>query len=212
MRYCERCVAEEQCRKLTEIIVSRIVRPQMMNHDCKRYVEEYLIESGLNYTILQPTHFLDLFPVAMLLEDPKPVFSIHWDPSVPFSFIALKDLSEAAAKVLTEREAHYRAQYPLCSDGPLSYNEVCAIVGKEIGKDIRVERKSYEEGVAGLFMRLFGEVEVHPAQRDAAQRMILYYNYRGLTGNTNVLGWLLGRKPTTVRDWAKAKIAEANKN
>jgi uncharacterized protein YbjT (DUF2867 family) len=30
---------------------------KLINHGCKRYLEEYLIESGLAYTILQPMHF-----------------------------------------------------------------------------------------------------------------------------------------------------------
>lgn len=47
-------------------VYSSVLHPQLrklMNHDCKRYVEEYLIESGLEYTIVQPSHILDMFPV-----------------------------------------------------------------------------------------------------------------------------------------------------
>lgn len=40
-----------------------LVSRKLMNRDCKRYVEEYLIESGLQYTILQPSHFMDMFPI-----------------------------------------------------------------------------------------------------------------------------------------------------
>lgn len=41
---------------------SSVLNPQLrklMNHDCKRHVEEYLIESGLNFTVLQPSHFMN---------------------------------------------------------------------------------------------------------------------------------------------------------
>lgn len=39
---------------------------KMMNHNCKRYVEEYVMESGLPYTILQPTTFMDNLPLPLL--------------------------------------------------------------------------------------------------------------------------------------------------
>ena len=46
---------------VSHFIYASVLHPclrKLMNHDCKRYVEEYLIESGLPYTILQPSHFI----------------------------------------------------------------------------------------------------------------------------------------------------------
>ncbi|OCL10290.1 hypothetical protein AOQ84DRAFT_362532 [Glonium stellatum] len=37
----------------------------MPHRDCKRGVEECLMEAGLLYTILQPTSFMDNFPLAL---------------------------------------------------------------------------------------------------------------------------------------------------
>lgn len=182
----------------------------MMNHDCKRYVEEYLIESGLNYTILSPAHFMDMFPLNSLFSQTitKPVLFASWNPDIPFSFLALRDLGECSAKVITEREKHFLAQYPLCSDGPYTYREACAIVGKEIGRDIEISPKEYTESVNGLLKMLTGRGpdQVHPYTRDAAQRMLLYYNHHGLVGTRNVLEWLLERKPTNFQQWTRLGI------
>ena len=35
----------------------------------------------------------------------------------------------------------------------------------------------------------------NPHTRDVAQRRLLYYNYRGWVGSTNVMRWVLGREP-----------------
>lgn len=188
---------------------------KLMNHDCKRYVEEYLIESGLDYTVLQPTHFMDLFPVAALMAQAEPVYTANWNPEVPFSFVALQDLADAAARVIEERERHFLAQYPLSSTRAYPYAEVVRIVGEVIGKQIRIETRGIEEATQVLTAMLFGSAgraSMHPRTKDAAQRLILYYNNHGLAGNPNVLEWLIERKPTTHQQWAKVQVQNASES
>lgn len=184
---------------------------KLMNHDCKRYVEEYLFESGLNYTVLQPTHFMDMFPLAQLLEQEQPVYTANWNPDVTFSFLALRDLGEAAAKVIEEREKHYLAQYPLCSTGAYSYKDVIQIASEVIGKKITIKTLGIEEGSKALMAMLYGDAENIPVQtRDAADRLLLYYNHHGLKGNPNILEWLIARKPTTHQEWVRAQVQKAS--
>jgi len=180
---------------------------KLLNHDVKRGVEEYLVESGLPYTILQPTHFLDLFPIKKLSTEDKPIFPAHWNPRVPFSFIALKDLAAAAATVLNEREAHYSASYPLCSTGPVPYAELCGIAGKVLGKDVEISEASFDETVNGRLAMIMGENPL-PHTRDSVERLVLYYNRYGLVGNPNVLRWLIGRQPTDPETWMRDQLAE----
>ncbi|KAF2239831.1 NAD(P)-binding protein [Viridothelium virens] len=179
---------------------------KLLNHDCKRYVEEYLMESGLPYTIMQPTHFMDTFPVASLAQQESPVWPAPWDPKVQFCFIALKDLAAASAIVLEQREKHMYAQYPLVSAGPHSYEDVIAITGKEMGKAIRIEKTSYEGAIASRVKMLFGTEDCDPGMKDIMERLILYYERRGLLGNSNQLEWLLGRKPTSYAEWVRGNL------
>ncbi|KAI9695702.1 MAG: hypothetical protein M1820_008465 [Bogoriella megaspora] len=193
------------------IVYSSVLNSQlskMLNHDCKRYVEEYLMESGIPYTIMQPTHFMDTFPVAMLAKQEHPVFPAAWDPKIEFSFIALRDLGEASAKVFVERERHFYAQYPLVSAGLHSYEEVVSIAGKEIGKKIAIEKLPYEEAVGSRLKMLTGTNHPNPRTKDTAERMLLFYNRRGLVGNSNQLEWLLERKPTSYAEWVRGKLQE----
>lgn len=46
-----------------------------------------------------------------------------------------------------------------------------------------------------------GEVAFNSSQGPA--RMFMYYNEKGLVGSSNVLGWLLGRKPLEYEDWVR---------
>ncbi|KAI1503110.1 putative nucleoside-diphosphate-sugar epimerase [Biscogniauxia marginata] len=194
----------------------------LMQHDLKSRIEERLFLSPLDYTILQPTNFMAAYPIAMLAQQEKPVIERLWNPFIPNSVIALRDLAEAAAKVLNEREKHFYAQYPLCSTLPVSDAEIAAKIGEYISKEIEVKTPSFETGLKNTLKVLYGGKHVpedfrHAAEgdsrpdlcRDGAERLVLYYNRRGLRGNPSVLRWLLGREPTTVEEYLKLELQEA---
>ncbi|KAF2122352.1 hypothetical protein BDV96DRAFT_142848 [Lophiotrema nucula] len=198
---------------LKHFILSSVLNSQlrkMMNHDCKRVVEEYIMESGLPYTILQPTTFMDNIPVQVFMQQEQPKFVSAWSTENKFSMIALRDLSEVFRKVLIEREKHFYAQYPLVSTHTtLSFGEAMSIISSKIGKEIQVSVAPYREAVDSVLVRLFGEaVGVDQRSKDVAQRMILFYDNRGLVGNANVLEWLLGRSATQFGDWVDSRVGE----
>ena len=158
-----------------------------------------------------------------------------WDPYIPNSLVALQDIADAAAKVLNEREDHYLAEYPLCSTMPISDADVAKAISKRIGKTIEARSPTFEAGVERAmvyvgctYRKVTGDVakvlneqstkgpEVMNAgdmrgdiTLDEAERLILFYNRRGLKGSPNVLKWLLGRPPTTVEQWIEIQLKEA---
>lgn len=128
---------------------------QLMQHDLKSYIEERLMISPLNWTILKPTNFMDAYPVQMLAQSDNPTFEKLWDPEIPNSVIALRDLAEASAKVIHDREKHYLAEYPLCSTMPVSDADIVRAIGKAIGKEIEIKTPPFEVGVNKILTYLF---------------------------------------------------------
>lgn len=195
--------------KIQHFVFSSVIHTQLrklLQHDCKRYIEEALIESGVPYTILQLSHFMDMFPLQQLLSSESPTYTARFDPTVPFSYTSLVDLGEAAAKILEEREKHFFATYQLTSTTPpMGYSQVCEIASKMIGKDIKVEQMPFEKTMGGNVDALMG-LKPHPSTRDGMQRMLLYYNYRGLVGNNNLMRWILGREPMSWEKWIEGKM------
>jgi uncharacterized protein YbjT (DUF2867 family) len=193
-------------------ILSSVLNSQfskMLNHDCKKEVEEWIMESGLPYTILQPSTFMDNIPVGMLAGQETPVFPAMWNTENKFSMIALKDLADVFQTVLGEREKHFYAQYPLTSTHePLTFSQATRIISNKIGKKVTIEQMPYKDAVEALLKRLYGTNEnVDQRSRDAAQRMIIFYDNRGLVGNSNVLEWVLGRQATQFDEWVDSKLA-----
>ena len=222
--------------KFEHFVFSSVLSTQhrsLIQHDLKSYVEERLFLSDLKWTIIKPTNFMDAYPVAMLAAQEEPVLERFWSVNNPNSLIALRDLAEAAAEVLNAREKHYFAEYPLCSTMPTSDVEVANLVGKRIGKDVvttvapngvevilqwlfgaegGVENTNYgdigKNGASQALLAAEGDVRDDLA-RDMAERIVLYYNRRGLVGSPNVLKWLLGREPTSVEEWIEIQMKEA---
>ena len=183
---------------------------KLLNHDAKRLVEEFLVESGLPYTIVKPTHFMDMFPVAELMRSAEQdiMWPAWWDPDTKFAFIALRDLGFAASKFLIEREPHFFAAYDLCGTGLMSHTEQCEIAGKVIGKTITPVLTDFRKAVDDFVARKYGK-DVPSYSRDAAERLFLYYNRHGLPGNPSLLRWILGREPTSFRTWADDQVKGA---
>ncbi|KAH0153008.1 NAD(P)-binding protein, partial [Aureobasidium melanogenum] len=211
--FIDACLAQQASNgPFTHLVYSSVIYPilrKLLNHDCKRYVEEYLIESSLNYTILQPTHMMEMLPLAKLIQDENPIYPCNWDPATKFSFVTTRDIGEAAAKVLEQREKHTAATYQLVSTAsPLSYVQVCDIVSKVLGKEVKAEQKGFEDAVNTSIKMINGGKEPPKAMKEIGSRMFLYYNERGLIGNNNVLGWLLGREPTGYEEWVKMRAEE----
>ncbi|OAA43659.1 NAD(P)-binding domain protein [Metarhizium rileyi] len=183
----------------------------LLHHELKSYVEEHLFLSPITcWTILKPVNFMDTFPLARLVAQEKPVLDKWWSPNYASSLVSLKDLAEVSAKVLNEREPHYLAEYPLCSTAPIAETEVVKLVERRIGRHIEVRVPSLEAGSDNLMEFLYGDKTGKTGNhgdprgdlvRDTVERLILYYNRRGLQGSPNVMRWLLEREPTSVEQW-----------
>ncbi|KAK2592580.1 hypothetical protein QQS21_009725 [Conoideocrella luteorostrata] len=198
----------------------------LLHHDLKSYVEEHLFLSPITcWTILKPVNFMDTFPLAKLVAQEKPVLDKWWSPNFASSLVSLQDLAEVSAKILTERERHYLAEYPLCSTTPIAETDVVKIVEKRIGRKIEVRVPSLEAGSDKLMEFLYGTGTPGKAGqgqpgsqgdprgdlvRDTVERLILYYNRRGLQGSPNVMRWLLEREPTSVEQWIENVLGESS--
>lgn len=199
-------------------ILSSVLHPEvskLLNHDRKRIIEEYLLESTLPFTILQPSHFVDntLGRLLDLKDSPNPKFKASHDPNVAFSFSCLKDHAEVSMKILQERSKHYYATYQLVSTLPIKYTDYIRSVGDEMGKSIQIETMPFEQVVQLYCNMLFGPDGAKDQNfRDGPERLLLYYNVRGLSGNPAVLEWLLGRPATTPAQLARQMLNASCQN
>ena len=73
-----------------------------------------------------------------------------------------------------------------------------------------VEKKAFGDAVDALLKRLFKLEDAARADRrsrDTAERMILFYDARGLVGNSNVLEWVLGRDACQFEEFVDQAVS-----
>jgi uncharacterized protein YbjT (DUF2867 family) len=200
-----RLIAAAKEAGVDHLVLHSVLHPQteaMPHHWSKLRVEEALLESGLDFTVIQPAAYMQnllpgwkLITEAGVLRNPYPV-------ETRLSLVDLRDVAEAAAIVLTER-GHTGATYELTGTPPLSQTEVAHILSDALGRPVRAEAETIATWEArALAAGLSDE------QRDLLTRMFDYYARHGLTGNPNTLRWLLGREPTALAEFARRSVGE----
>lgn len=198
--------------KLEHYVLSSVLHPEiskLLNHDRKRLIEEYLVESSLPYTILQPSHFADNAIGRLISQKDagSPVFVAAHDPEVVFSFSCLRDHAEVSIKIIDERARHLFATYQVVSTQPMRYTEYIESIGRVMAKTFEIKRIPYEDAVQMYCRLVFGtDAGVEQSRKDGPERLLLYYNSRGVVGNPGVLEWLLGRPGTSPAELATAML------
>ena len=178
----------------------------IVQHRWKRDIEEKLFESGLNCTVLRPCDFM---VVEHYIDIPlrSGILPMFWKISADRrgSMIAIDDLTDVAAKVLTEGSKHYFANYELAGPDKLSPFEIARILSRTMGKDIRLEEQTPEE----FMKKNFGLREISGIWKeylDVITSINAWYSQYEFIGNPNVLEWLLGRPATTFEAFARQEL------
>ena len=165
----------------------------MPHHWRKLRVEEALIQSSLDFTILQPANYMqNLFAYWDTIKN-EGVWRLPYAPEARSTPVDLAEVAEVAAKVLTE-PGYRGAIYPLAGPEVLSAIEMAAHIGRALDRAVRAERQplvEWEAAAKGL----------DAERRDTLVRMFAYYDAHDFIGNVNVLRDLLGRQPRRFGDW-----------
>ncbi|MBI4769096.1 MAG: NmrA family NAD(P)-binding protein, partial [Chloroflexi bacterium] len=182
-----------------------VLHPQagaMPHHWNKLRVEEALFESGLPFTILQPTAYMQNLLAGWEALRQQGLYRVPYPVETRLSFVDLCDVAEAAAIVLT-RAGHLGATYELAGTAPLTQTEVATALSAGPGRPVRAEAVPLDRWEAGARAAGLSDYAV-----ETLLRMFRYYARHGLTGNPNVLRWLLGRPPATLADFVSRTAQE----
>jgi uncharacterized protein YbjT (DUF2867 family) len=190
-----------RCSRFIYYSVMHPLLRDIRHHRLKLDTEQMLIDSGLVFSIVQPSRYMqhleNIWPV--LLE--TGVHSMPFSATQQFSVVDLRDLAEATAIVAT-RSGHEYATYELAGPEALSQEDMAATIGRLLDRDIRAEAQSLET--------MAEKARSKGASDDRVTQMIAmnsHYDAHGFRGNPNVLGWLLGRAPTTFENYVQRLIA-----
>jgi uncharacterized protein YbjT (DUF2867 family) len=132
------------------IVFSSVIYPsisELVNHSAKAPVEEAIIESGLEYVLLQPTLFVQGIARSWPTILETGVFAEPWSTETRFTRVDYRDVAEVAAIALTEDRLLY-GTYQLCSEGNLNRHEVAALMSDVLGRHIAAGRVGAPSGAS----------------------------------------------------------------
>ena len=187
-------------------VFSSVLHPvltDLVQHEIKRDIEEYLISSGLEYTILQPTIYMAprrFRPAAV-----NGLLRVGWSLDRVQSLVDLGDVTDVAFAVLTDSARHAAATYELAGAERLTARDMAAIMQSILGKPMRLEEVDADTYLKGLF----GERDIAelPHETSVGRSLSARYSSHDFLGNPNVLRWLLGREPTTFAQFVSSSLA-----
>ena len=177
-----------------------VLHPQtedMPHHWHKLRVEEQIFKSGLPFTILQPTVYMQniLAHWEQILE--QGIYPVPYSVETRLSMVDLYDVAFAAAEVLTQ-PGHEGAIYELVGTQAMTQTEVAAILSQQLERSVRAQSVSLEAWERSARSSGMGDYQVK-----TLVKMFRYYDSYGLWGSPRVLGWLLDRTPTDFSAFVK---------
>ena len=170
------------------------------HHARKLAAEQYLVSSGQPYTILQPARYMQhLVPIwNRVLE--TGVHDMPFSVESRFSVVDLGDLADAAAIVLSG-DGHERATYQLAGPQALNQRDMSGIISEVADRRVPARAKGLDE-----FRKEAAAAGMAAERIEIMCIMNRHYDDHGLTGNANVLRWLLGREPTDFRTFVERDL------
>lgn len=185
--------------------------PAMPHHQDKAAVETMLHDSSLSWTILQPASYFENALGVWTSVTQSGVWPLPYSARARFTPVALADVAEVAASTLIDLSAdergagpvadpagirgprHRFATYELAGPEVLSTADMAAVAAEVLGRDVTVSVNRHGPDPSPS--------EPRGQATGRLQAMFDYYDAHGLCGNPTVLAALLGRSPTSWRQW-----------
>jgi uncharacterized protein YbjT (DUF2867 family) len=178
----------------------------LIQHEIKRDLEEYLLSSGLEFTILQPSNYMLRHRLVPAFAEG--VFRLSWSLDRYQSMVDLDDLTEVAAKVLTESDHHAAATYELVAPARYTAHDLARVIASVTGRDVvaqQIDSDVFTKSALGT-----DDLSQYPYRTAAARAISARYSAHDFIGNPNVLRWLLAREPITFEQFVRREFDAFN--
>ena len=168
-----------------KFVFSSVIHPilDLPNHAAKAPVERALVNSTLDYTILQPTMLFQNYAISWANILKTGLLSEPWAAETRFSRVDFRDVAEVAAIAFTENRLAY-GTFELCAPGIQARSDLAAMLTAILGREIGVG--TTDRGA------------LTDAPHDMI-KMFAHYDYSGLLGTPLILRTILGHEPRTLQ-------------
>ncbi len=193
--------AKEAC--VRRIVFSSAIHPvigKLQNHIQKVPVEEAIIESGLEFTILHPAVFYQNLAAAWPGVVKTGVFAEPFSAASRISRVDYRDVAEVAAMAFTE-DRLVNGTFELCADAGHDRVEMADAISAVLERRIEAAAPDFDTWMAQAKL----PYDEHQTEELAA--MYAYYDRYGLLGNPLTLRAVLEREPRSIGQFLADLVA-----
>jgi uncharacterized protein YbjT (DUF2867 family) len=190
--------------QVERFIYHSVLHPQvesMPHHWQKMRMEEAVFESGLEFSILQPSAYMQNVLQYWKSITEQGIYAVPYATTARISIVDLEDIAEVARIVLTQH-GHQNAIYELAGPQPLSQDEVAQVISQVLNRPVAaraLDRNAWSKNAE--------KSGTNDAQRITLLKMFEYYERHGLIGNPNILNYLLNRPAAMFKDFVERHVS-----
>jgi uncharacterized protein YbjT (DUF2867 family) len=191
-------VAAARDAGVRKFVFSSVIQPtntDLANHASKIPVEAALFRSDMEYTILHPANLMQNVAGAWRKALQEGVFGEPFPVETLIARVDYRDVAEVAARALTEDTFRF-GSYELASE-MIDRREIARLMTELAGRPIVAEEMSFDAWVARY------APPYNVGQLPLLAKVFEHYAAHGLGGNDLTLRALLGRPPTTMREYLR---------
>src|ERR1700761_545736 len=132
---------------VTKFVFSGVIHPsltKLSNHAAKLPVEEAIYESGMIFTVLQPTIFMQTVENGWNEVVNQGKYSLPYSKQMRVSYVDYRDVAEVAAIALTSDKLDY-GTFELSAPGMINRIELTLLMTKILGQAVEADDASFDE-------------------------------------------------------------------
>lgn len=173
------------------------------HHWQKLRLEEYLINTDLRVSVVQPSMFMQNIRVEWPKILETGLYARPYSPDSLMNIIDTADLAVAMARILLE-PAFQGATYELCGGELLSHTQMAEIISAELGQEVTAVQRDLSEWQAWAQDRNWSAYAI-----ETYSAMCRHYDAHGYKyGNDITLKAILGRPAASYRDFIQRFVAD----
>ena len=174
------------------------VLQDMPHHKRKLHTEQLVVDSGLDFAVIQPAVFMQmLMPAVKSIQSGGPMLQKFFtSDDTQMSLVDMEDFAHAAAVILSNKD-YANGTFELCGKGSYSLRDMETIFSEIAGREVKSEYITDEAFIGQM------KIDASSYQAQTLLTMFQHYNQHSFRGNSVLLSRILGREPQTLHQFVR---------
>lgn len=177
------------------------VLQDMPHHKKKLLTEQLVVDSGLDFAIIQPAVFMQmLMPAVKSVQSGGPMLQKFFTSDyTQISLVDMDDFAEAAAAILSCKD-YANGTFEICGKDSYTLQNMEAIFSEVAGRVVKSAYITDDDFIGQM------KIDASSYQAKTLLTMFRHYNEHNFRGNSVILSQILGRKPNSLHQFVSRNM------